>query len=105
MRKQRRSLFAASIFLYSVISGAMAETPQKPSASGYTFREFALDHPASGPAIVAVDEDDTVWVALAKSGKLARFMNGNVRLFDLGADSRHGGNHLGRKIIERYAPV
>lgn len=97
MRKQRRSLFAASIFLYSAISGVMAQTPQKPPTSGYAFREFALDNPGSGPAIVAVDEDDTVWVALAKSGKLARFMNGNVRLFDLGADSRPVGIVVGTK--------
>jgi streptogramin lyase/plastocyanin len=97
MRKQKCSMFAASIFLYGVISGAMAETPQKPFTFGYTFREFALDHPAAGPAIVAVDEDDTVWVALAKSGKLARFMNGNVRLFDLGADSRPVGIAVGTK--------
>src|SRR5260370_37973985 len=57
--------------------------------------EIALDSPTSGPAIVGVDDDNTVWVALAKSGKLARLMNNKVSLFDLGRDSRPVGIAVG----------
>ncbi len=57
---------------------------------GY-FREYALDHTRSGPAIVDVDEFDNVWVGLARSGKLARFANGGVTLFEIGEDSRPVG--------------
>ncbi|WP_461319751.1 virginiamycin B lyase family protein [Bradyrhizobium barranii] len=42
----------------------------------------------SGPAIVAVDEDDDVWVAMARSGKLVRFRNDRVQSFEIGQDSR-----------------
>ncbi len=63
---------------------------------GY-FREYALDHVSSGPAIVAVDEDDNIWVALAKSGKLARFSNGAIELFEIGAESRPVGLAVGTK--------
>src|SRR3954447_25021708 len=48
------------------------------------FREYAVDHLRSGPAIVAVDEDDDVWVAMARSGKLVRFRNDRVQGFEIG---------------------
>ena len=67
-----------------------ADNPQGAVVQGY-FREYALDHPASGPAIVAVDDENAVWVALAKTGKLARFSNGVLDSFDIGADSRPVG--------------
>lgn len=54
---------------------------------GY-FREYAVDHLRSGPAIVAADEDDDIWVALARSGKLVRFRNDRLQSFDIGQDSR-----------------
>ncbi|WP_223642377.1 hypothetical protein [Corallococcus sp. EGB] len=59
------------------------------------FQEFALDHPGSGPAIVAVDEQDAVWVALAKTGKLARFSNGALEVFPFGPESRPVGVAVG----------
>ena len=52
------------------------------------FREYAVDHLRSGPAIVAVDEDDDVWVAMARSGKLVRFRNDRLQSFEIGQDSR-----------------
>src|ERR1044072_2542187 len=75
----------------TVMPGRSAEklTPAKPGTSpknpmgkdenvarrnGF-FREYALDKIDSGPAIVAVDEDGSVWTALAKSGKLAHLTN------------------------------
>lgn len=61
------------------------------------FREYALDQVSSGPAIVTVDEDDNVWVALAKTGKLARFANGAIDVFELGAESRPVGLAAGSK--------
>jgi virginiamycin B lyase len=61
------------------------------------FREYALDQVGSGPAIVTVDEDDNVWVALAKTGKLARFANGAIDIFELGAESRPVGLAAGSK--------
>ena len=42
----------------------------------------------SGPAIVAVDRDDDVWVAMARSGKLMRLRNDQLRGYDIGQDSR-----------------
>lgn len=78
-----------STFLYwialSLISGTL-------SASGTPFiREYALGDPGCGPAIVAVDHTDSVWVALAKSGKLARYRDGAIETFDIGANSRPVG--------------
>ncbi len=58
--------------------------------TGYFF-EHALDHVGSGPAIVAVDEDNVVWTALARSGKLARFANGRFTFYDIGTESRPVG--------------
>ncbi|HEY0080092.1 MAG TPA: hypothetical protein VGB73_15885 [Pyrinomonadaceae bacterium] len=73
-----------------------APPPARVEARAF-FREYALDHPGSGPAIVAIDEDDNVWVALAKSGKLARFANGAVELFETGAQSRPVGLAAGTR--------
>src|SRR6266487_1486694 len=64
--------------------------------TGY-FREYPLDHPGSGPAIVVVDEDDSVWVALAKTGRLARLTNGIVTLFEIGEQSRPVGIAVGSR--------
>jgi streptogramin lyase len=55
------------------------------------FRQIALSHPGSGPAILAVDDADVIWVALAKEGKLARFSNGHVELFSFPPDARPVG--------------
>lgn len=60
------------------------------------FREIALGGAGSGPAIVSVDTEDTVWVAVARTGQLGRFQNGRLDLFDLGADSRPVGLVAGR---------
>lgn len=61
---------------------------------GY-FQEYALGNPGSGPAIVAIDENDNVWVAVAKAGKLAMFSNGTIKNFELGPDSRPVGIAIG----------
>ncbi len=61
--------------------------PDVAVVQGY-FREYALDNPRSGPAIVAVDEDDDVWVAMARSGKLVQFRNDQMQSYDIGQDSR-----------------
>jgi streptogramin lyase/plastocyanin len=63
---------------------------------GY-FQELAVDHPGSGPAIVAIDDEDRIWVALAKAGKLAMISNGAVQTFDFGQDSRPVGVVAGSK--------
>lgn len=60
------------------------------------FREYALGTTDSGPAIVAVDRDDTVWVALARAGQLGRFQNGRLELFPLAKDSRPVGVAMGK---------
>jgi streptogramin lyase/plastocyanin len=67
-------------------------------ADGF-IREYAIGDAGSGPAIVVVDEDDAVWVALAKSGKLARFRDGEIRTFDIGANSRPVGLAAARDAI------
>jgi len=76
---------------------ALLIEPRALFADQFSFKEFGLDQPACGPAIVAVDPDDTVWIALAKSGKLARFMNGKIRLYELGPDSRPVGVAAGNQ--------
>lgn len=64
--------------------------PTVETVRGY-FREYAVGQVSSGPAIVTVDADDNVWVALAKSGKLVRLANGGIDVFDVGAESRPVG--------------
>src|SRR6266478_3851598 len=59
-------------------------------------QEFALGATNSGPAIVSIDEDDNIWVALAKTGQLVRYSNGELRTFELGGDSRPVGVAAGR---------
>jgi virginiamycin B lyase len=61
---------------------------------GY-FQEYSLGNPASGPAIVAVDGNDNVWIAVAKAGRLAMFSNGALKTFEMGADSRPVGIAVG----------
>jgi virginiamycin B lyase len=77
-----------------------AQTQSAPSTQesvrGF-FREYALDQVSSGPAIVTIDEDDNVWVALARTGKLARFANGAIDTFELGAESRPVGLAAGSR--------
>jgi streptogramin lyase/plastocyanin len=53
--------------------------------------ETALGNPASGPAMVAVDDEDRIWIALARSGELAVISNGHVTTHPLGPDSRPVG--------------
>jgi streptogramin lyase len=64
-----------------------AALPEVTTVQGY-FREYALDHLRSGPAIVAVDRDDDVWIAMARSGKLMRLSNEQLHEYDIGQDSR-----------------
>lgn len=66
------------------------------SAEGY-FEERGVDTPQSGPAIVVTDDQDNVWVALAKSGKLAKYANGTFTLFEIGKDSRPVGLAAGTR--------
>lgn len=77
-------------------SSTAADRPATRMAQGY-FKEYALDHIASGPAITVVDEDDNVWVALAKTGKLARLSNGVIDVFDIGPESRPVGLAAGTR--------
>lgn len=72
---------------------ATAAPPKAAAVAGRPpfFREYALDHPGSGPAILAVDEEDAVWVALAKTGKLVRFSNGAMEEFSFGLENRPVG--------------
>ncbi len=58
-------------------------------------REIALGHLGSGPAIVAIGPDDTVWTALARVGAVARWSNERLELFPLGKDSRPVGIAVG----------
>ena len=55
------------------------------------FRELAISSAGGGPAIVSVDEHDTVWTAVARQGTLARFQNGRIDHFTIGRDSRPVG--------------
>jgi virginiamycin B lyase len=81
------------VFVILAALGAAAARPEP--VQGF-FREYALGGVASGPAIVAIGEDDAVWIALAKTGQLARFSNGSLDLFEIGADSRPVGLAVGR---------
>ncbi|TSC33550.1 hypothetical protein [Corallococcus sp. Z5C101001] len=86
--------------------GTSEPTPEAPAGMPTPyFQEFALDHPGSGPAIVAVDEQDAVWVALAKTGKLARFSNGSLELFPFGPESRPVGVAVGAPGTAHEASV
>lgn len=90
MREMRLALpLALALGLFAGRAGA-AELPAPLTVQGH-FQEIALDNPGSGPAIVSVDDEDRVWVALARAGKLAMLSNGRVRTFDLGPDSRPVG--------------
>jgi virginiamycin B lyase len=81
------SLFALATYAYAIEPVTAKDIP--------SVQEIALDQPTSGPAIVAVDADDTVWVALARSGKLAKYINGEVKTYALGADARPVGIAVG----------
>lgn len=88
---------AACMACYSAacIAEPIAKVVETKAASttvteGY-FQELALDSPSSGPAIVSVDDENRVWVALARAGKLVSISNGVVRTFLLGNDSRPVG--------------
>ncbi|WP_163865752.1 hypothetical protein [Myxococcus eversor] len=84
--------------------GAPAPKPP-PAAPVAYFQEFALDHPGSGPAIVAVDDQDAVWVALAKTGKLARYSNGGLEMFAFGPESRPVGVAVGAPGTPHFGSV
>ncbi len=93
-------VLAAVLLWHGAIAGSASKPgggtvvvtePASVSTQQGFFREFALDHLRSGPAIVAVDKSDTVWVGLARSGKLARFSNGKLTLYPIGEHSRPVG--------------
>ncbi len=90
-----RPVFASAltVILINIVVLAAASSTAG-STAGY-FQEYSLGSPASGPAIVAIDENDNVWVAVARLGKLAMLANGSIRTFDLGADSRPVGIAIG----------
>ena len=79
----------------AAVGWSASSMPASKTVEGF-FREYALGPVTSGPAIVVMGEDDSVWIALAKSGQLARFSNGSLDLFDIGADSRPVGLAAGR---------
>jgi streptogramin lyase/plastocyanin len=80
---------------FCTTTGANVESTQR---SGW-FREIALCEPGCGPAIVAVDGADAVWVAVARAGKLARYSDGRLEQFDLGIDSRPVGLAVARDAL------
>jgi streptogramin lyase/plastocyanin len=47
--------------------------------------------------MVAVDDEDRIWVALARTGELAAISNGHVTTYPLGADSRPVGLIAGNR--------
>ena len=84
----------ALVVAYVCASIGSQSSGQSKTDIGY-FQEYALGAPSSGPAIVAVDENDNVWVAEAKTGKLVMFSNGAFKEFDIGTDSRPVGVAVG----------
>lgn len=61
--------------------------PELPEARA-EIRELALDPPRSGPSIVAIGPDQSVWVSLARAGKLGRLApDGQLRTYELPRDS------------------
>lgn len=90
-----RNLFQGLLMAFGLAS-ALAVAKDSPSV---WIRELALCDPGCGPAIVAIDHTDAVWVALARAGKLARYRDGAVEMFDLGADSRPVGIAVTREAL------
>jgi virginiamycin B lyase len=84
-----------AVVVASMVPSRVHAASSVPENNGAFIQEYALDNPASGPAIVAVDENDNVWVAVAKAGKLAVFTNGTIKSYELGADSRPVGIAIG----------
>jgi virginiamycin B lyase len=82
-----RKLICGVLVLGFAVTGVAAAG----EAARGKFREFALCDPGCGPAIVAIDAADSVWVALARAGKLVRYRDSSIDTFDLGADSRPVG--------------
>lgn len=77
-------------------SSSVTKGAEAAEAAPY-FKEYALSHPGSGPAILAVDDEDAIWVALAKDAKLARLSNGSVELFPFAPESRPVGLALAHR--------
>ncbi len=93
---RRRFLLIATILIaaFTFLSHVQAGSAGDGKTTAY-IQEYALGNPGVGPAIVAIDENDNVWVAVAKAGKLALFANGTIKNFELGADSRPVGIAVG----------
>jgi virginiamycin B lyase len=75
MRARARVLFCWT-FLCSLVTAAVAAPAAAPldkAAEQPSYvREVELSIPLAGPSIVAVDADQSVWVSLAKAGKILR---------------------------------
>lgn len=71
MRNQLLSAILQSLitvgFMLAGTSGLRAEEPS------HLIREFHLSAEHSGPSVVFADKDGSVWVALARAGRIARF--------------------------------
>src|SRR5262245_26715388 len=91
----RRPGLASALTIILINIAVLAPASSTAGSSPGYFQEYALGNPASGPAIVAIDDNDNVWVAVARLGKLAMLANGSIRTFDLGADSRPVGIAIG----------
>lgn len=74
------------------------------TVKGY-FRQYALDKVNSGPAILAIDEENGVWTALAKTGKLAHLSNEGVTLYDIGIESRPVGLAVGTRANKHQGAI
>lgn len=85
-------------FGISVVSPHTNDREPVPAAKG-NFTEYELPTPRSGPSVVVIDRDDTVWVALARAGKIGHFRAGVVteyalpaQAFPVGLAIDNGGN-------------
>jgi streptogramin lyase/plastocyanin len=91
----------------SLKPGASADLKKSGTASvvnGY-FRQYALDKINSGPAIIAIDEENGIWTALAKTGKLAHLSNEVVTLYDIGIESRPVGLAIGTRANKHQGAI
>ena len=57
------------------------------SSDARLFQEFEFSSQKCGPSIVKVDEEDNVWVAMARAGKIGRMRDGELKEFSLPANA------------------
>lgn len=84
-----RMLLVKAITLYAGVTGALLAGPMPDEAKGQSYiTELRFSSDRSGPSVVQADSDGSIWVALARAGKIARIQcNGAMREFNLPAGS------------------